>query len=454
MIGQLSQILNSANGKNNELAITLALDAILVLCINNVVNIASTWKVLRNLFDSESRPRVVKRYSIDENFAQQFFIKCLLIHYSLCNFFGEVPSLKCPTAEYESLYGEALRCLWKFTLCSYDVGKVQNAFKAMQNFNFIELDLKSIPEIYYENIKLPPVYQKQILASENSPDEITLTPADVVPYIPGECWIELIMMNVYPDARLAAVQFVTHLLESEISQFRSGAYTLAEGRKEPDELHTLHARSPLRSLTKSLKDQSDDQLKYSTIELDCLQCLSTEFSRPIPPLNWAFLSNYIEFSTVSELLNSNDQFNMMKYSLTIASNQFTSSSTARHVMETYVKAFDLSTKSEKEILMTFELLLRVRDSNNHTIFFDFISSALEILQIKSEREFYKKNCSLEVALSYIVSNFTNKSLIKEDIDVFLNELNRLNKLFDVKSEVSAQNIFTAKTIFNIFYNQI
>ena len=59
----LSKILNG--GKNKEcmaLSCALAIEGLKFLCMAEVIDIISAWEILKHSFQSETRPRVIKRY--------------------------------------------------------------------------------------------------------------------------------------------------------------------------------------------------------------------------------------------------------------------------------------------------------------------------------------------------------------------------------------------------------
>lgn len=61
MVSPLSRILSDCAGSSNELATCIALDAIVLLCNSHTVNIASTWKAIRHIFEKEHRLRPIQR---------------------------------------------------------------------------------------------------------------------------------------------------------------------------------------------------------------------------------------------------------------------------------------------------------------------------------------------------------------------------------------------------------
>lgn len=59
LVAALSKILNRS--LDNDLASSLALDAVVWLCKSHTVNIVSTWEVLRGVFESKLKTRTTRR---------------------------------------------------------------------------------------------------------------------------------------------------------------------------------------------------------------------------------------------------------------------------------------------------------------------------------------------------------------------------------------------------------
>lgn len=59
LVAPLSKILN--NSSDNDLARSLALDAVVLLCRSHTVNIVSTWNILKNTLNSKLQRRTTKR---------------------------------------------------------------------------------------------------------------------------------------------------------------------------------------------------------------------------------------------------------------------------------------------------------------------------------------------------------------------------------------------------------
>lgn len=323
--------------------------------------------------------------------------------------------------------------LWNFITGSNDVQIIQTAFRALRNFDFSELTLQHLPIVFYENVKLPREYQLQIAASHSDPTNAPLTAADVVPYIPGECWIEL-LKHIDQDALVDAKEFVEELIETEMSQYRSGVYMLAEGRPEPKELQHLHVRSPLQAMVKFLYKQSEIKSEHTTAR-KCLECVARKFSRPIPPLNWFFLIEYINQGSEFESCSIDDQFEMKKYALKIAGNQIAHSGSAKTLVENYLQSFNASDKEFEEIEMALYLVSNVCASLPPRVLATFVHDTMDFLHGLSAYSNFEEGCHFEIGLKTIARVFDTKCLIAENIDIIADEICRFNYTFTSDSKV-------------------
>ncbi|XP_055302054.1 focadhesin [Sitodiplosis mosellana] len=410
LVAPLSKILNCS--LDNDLASSLSLDAVIWLCKSHTVNIVSTWKVLRRVFESEPKPRTTK---------------------SLCEFFGEVSSLKSASNEYDLLFCEALKRLWNFITNSEDIEIIRAALRALRNFDLTELTLKHIPHILFNNIKLPREYQIQIAASHNDPNNDPLTISDVLPYIPGECLSIELFKNINQRALDDSVEFVTHLVEMEMSQFRSGVYFQAEGRPEPKELQNLHARSQLRAMIRFLCEQSERKSEPATA-IQCLKCVAKKYSRPIPPLNWFFLIEYINNGMRFDGSTVDDQFKMKKYALMIAGNQSAHSGSAKSIVENYLQSFDSNTKNLEEIQITLEISVKSLGISPR-ILAAFLRNTLTFAYDLSASSHFEEKCHLEMGLESIVKTFDEKSLVPENVDIIIDAISRFNDILPRDSKI-------------------
>lgn len=296
----LSDILNKCSDKRGDTATSIALDTISVLCKNNVINIVSAWSTLSGKFKSEKRPKVVK---------------------SLCSLFGQATLLHNPTVEYQNLIVELTKKLWSYVVNSNDPSIIGFALKTLKNYNINDMDLANLPSVFRENLTLPPSMAK-------TPIDAAKDPVDVLTYIPGECWIQM-LQKINQDALEDADDLIGHYISKEIADFRGGVYALPEGRPEPNDLKALPPRSVLRAIsTYVIHESKKAKLQHEATVEHCLCILSRKYSKPIPPLNWCFLHDLFHRS-----------FNMKKYSLYIAINQSIFSGTAKRFIENYLIEF-------------------------------------------------------------------------------------------------------------------
>lgn len=353
----------------------------------------------------------------------------LFVKSSLCDFFGEVPLLKSTSNDYDLLFREALKQLWEYIMTSDDVGIIRSALHALRNFDFNELALEHLPSVLYENIRLPREYQVQIATSHSDPNNPPLSPADVVPFIPGDCWIQLIQ-QINENALNDAIDFIAYLIESEMIQYRSGVYMVQEGKPEPKEFQHLHARSPLRAMVKFLVNESDDKCDPSTA-LKCLKCVSKKYSRPIPPFNWFFLIEYINQGAKFEGCTEEDQFKMRQYALNIASNQIGNSGSAKTLVENYLTSLNANINDPREIQMALELI----DGISPRILANFLHETLTLVYELSASSQFEENCYFEQALNAVSKVFDKKCLVQENIDILTDEICRFNDILRSDSKV-------------------
>lgn len=335
--------------------------------------------------------------------------------------------LKSSTNEYDALFREAITQLWTFVTTSKDVEIIKSALFALRNFNFNELTLQHMPSVLFDSIRLPKEYQIQIAASHSDPVAKPLTAADVVPYVPGNCWIELLRW-IHDSALNDAIEFVQFLIETEMSQYRSGVYMLPDGRPEPKELQNLHDRSPLRAIVKFLIVESVDKIDFQTA-LKCLECISKKYSRPIPPLNWFYLIEYINEGPKFEGFRDEDFIKMKKYALMIAANQIAHSGSAKALIENYLQSFDVNEKQSDEIQMCLEIVASISDGVSPQILASFIQRTM------TTSSNFENDFRFEMALKSIARAFDKKCLVAENIDILTDELCRFNDTLQCDSMV-------------------
>lgn len=300
-----------------------------------------------------------------------------------------------------------------------------------------------MPHVYQENLKIPNEYQKAIEASKNDTNRnASLTAADVMPYIPGECWIKL-LDKINQNAVVNAIELISHLIENEISEFRSGVYILPEGRPEPNDLSQLHPQSPLRAIIKFCTQTNQQQTSYSNpslLILHCLKCISKKFSKPIPPVNCFFLLKFINDTT--ENVNQNEHvFQLKKSSLTIAANQIEHSGSARNLIEKYLQNFDASGRGDEDILMIMELFQQICNGVAPRVLADFLQNLLLLAFERSKSNQFKNDCLFEKLIKIVATVCDNKCKISENYDICVDQIVKYNNIIDYNEKVRTFFVF-------------
>lgn len=399
----LSNILNNCSSSRGEAATAIALEAIIALCYSHTVNIASTWKALSVRFQNENRIRPV---------------------ISLCNFFGKVPLLRSPTPEYELLHGDAMSKLWNYVVLSDNGLIISAALTALQNFDYTEVPLIQIPDVYRQGLTIPTEFTKIAAEAEREPFE-------VMPYIPGECWLQVIQYANHSAINDAA-SLVGHLIHREIDGYRSGVYTLPEGHPEPSSLSRLNKQSPLRAIVKFLLAQSngDGIAAADIVIVACLTAVSKKFPKPMPPLNWFFLLEFMGRS-----------FEMKRLCLRIAANQIMQSGSAKNVLENYLSAFKATECLDpEEIDYCFEMLPDLVTDISTVVFKPFVEHIFAYALSQAEISGFSSGCLLEKSLRSADAVFQKQSTNLDNVTVVIDVFKRFLNFIDLDSEVCKRTL--------------
>lgn len=384
------------------------LDAILILCNSHTVNIASTWKALSGKFNNEKRTRPVVQ---------------------LCNFFGHVPLLRSPTMEYEKLYTDALEKLWRYIVYSDRQEILIAAINALKSFDHNQFTLKRIPDIYRQKVTLPNEFAK-------TPIDAQRDPVDVLTYVPGECWLEF-LENINQSAVEAAADLIGHYIGNDIIGYRSGIYMVSEGKSEPNTYTQLHKRSPLRAIVNFLVAQSKPDAKPTadSLIINCLRCISMKYTKPMPPLNWFFLLEFM----------SKYDSNAKRYCLHIVANQINQSGSAKNIIENYMRHFDMQQCDEQEIIDILELMPRLATSVSPAIYVSFMEMIFDYSYRLSESLAFESGCLFENIFKFIVEmSQQNDCRIGENAKGFALTVEKYLDMIDIDNKVKFDYLLKKK----------
>lgn len=319
LVSVLSSILNRCNDQNGAMASSLALEALRALWHEHIVAPHSTWNALAPKMKKDKRPKV---------------------HVSLCKLLAEVPALKCETPEYDKFITNAVEKLWGYVVDSVYPEVRLAALEALSYFNVEDMTLRMIPEIFRQGIKLPDSYCK-------TPIDAARKPEDVLEYVPCEVWPN-VFNNVNYDTLPGVRKMCCAYMAREIKAYRSGVYQ-PDGhvKGEPTAITYLPATSVVRGMLNFVQKQASHPT-YDCVDvvlLEMMQCLTENFDKPLPPLDFCFLHN---------LFHRGAHFKHC--CLLLGARQALVSGSAKRFTENYLASFDSNEIKEDDMIVFFEIL--------------------------------------------------------------------------------------------------
>ncbi|KAF4532933.1 hypothetical protein B566_EDAN015645 [Ephemera danica] len=288
LVPLLSNVLNNCMSSEGAVASSLAIQAIVSLCEARIVDVATTWKALAPRLSRDTRVPVIR---------------------SLCDLLGLMSNIKSTNTDQSKLFAESQAKLWSYVVNNNDSDVKVAALRGLSQFSLEQFSLKIMPPCFRQNLKLPSEYAK-------TPIDAARKPEDVLPYIPGECWPQL--LAAVPSATL----LLKILLSVEVSAMR-GALHRHTGKAEPS-LPPLARNSVCLGLISHLRRCADEP---DTAMVPCLEVLSS-LSKALPPCDWSFLQNLAKYEQCHFLC------------LTLATRQAHCSSSARVVAEQLVEKLE------------------------------------------------------------------------------------------------------------------
>merc|ERR1719447_2135452 len=263
----LSNLINQAEGEEGATAASLALEGIAVLCREGVIDMRTTAKVLAPKCCSDSRPRVLCSY-----------IRLIAL----------VPTFNAAGQDYADFTSSSLFWLWS-QVDSTLSGVSEAAYKAISAFPPESTTLRMIPEQARIGLRLPARYC-------GTPEEAARPVEDVLDYVPGECWPQLL------NSPSAAI-LVGELLKKEVLGLPRPLYAQSTGA-EPGFYSHLAEASVLRGLVNMVQAKCQPPphpsitAKASSLLSNILSLLASDIGRPLPPLDWTFLDSLHDSATL------------------------------------------------------------------------------------------------------------------------------------------------------------
>ncbi|GBO03073.1 Focadhesin [Araneus ventricosus] len=197
-LGILSKIFNESNDETNLPAACLALDGVIHLCKSEITDLRSTWKMLGPKLSRDRRTLVTCR-----------MYKLLAL----------VPDLQVKSCEYDKFMSEIAINIWKrISSGGMPPEAVAEAYKTLAKFPLDCHILKQLPPPAKNNLQLPP-------SMKATPFEMGKLPEDVLTYIPGYCYIDL-LKSLESDIILKGYsEFLNSLIKYEVEELPRSAYS-------------------------------------------------------------------------------------------------------------------------------------------------------------------------------------------------------------------------------------
>ncbi|XP_023336720.1 focadhesin-like isoform X2 [Eurytemora carolleeae] len=285
LLSIISSIVNQCSNQEVTVAATLALESIYLLCKESVIDIRTTLKVLAPKCSKDERPKVVEAY-----------IKLLSL----------APIFKVPGIDYSKFVSDSLCWLWRIVSTSSNPSIIYSAYLSISAYPLETIQLRMLPEYARQGVKLPSEYC-------STPADAARKPEDVLPYVPGDCWSKLINLpgakpdTTAPNPILKGVKALLRaLIQAEITNLPRSVYHLSQAMQnsgaEPVNYNHLPVHSVLRGILnhvlvcKDLVHPSNTSTELELVGEVCLGLLGEEYGRPLPPLDWLSMDQFLDRS--------------------------------------------------------------------------------------------------------------------------------------------------------------
>ncbi|GFT46204.1 focadhesin [Nephila pilipes] len=196
-LGILSKVFNESDDEANLPVACLALDGVISLCKSEITELRSTWKMLGLKLSRDKRTLVTCR-----------MYKLLTL----------VPELEVKSCEYDKFMNEISTIIWKRIASGIMAPEaVAEAYRTLAKFPLQCHVLKLLPQPAKVNLLLP-------ASMKATPFEMSKLPEDVLTYIPGYCYIDLLKSIQNEIILKGFTAFLTSLIEQEITELPRSAY--------------------------------------------------------------------------------------------------------------------------------------------------------------------------------------------------------------------------------------
>lgn len=288
---------------------------------------------------------------------------------SLCGLFANVPSFPFKSDDdYESFFIDVVPLLWSYVV-GKDMRVAESALKALKSYSFARIPLNTMPLEFRSNITLPHVYYEKAASKD-------LNPEDMVQYVPGACWIQM-LKNVNKSILILAGDLLISYIEEELGTYKSQIYNWPQG--EPFNFKYLPERSVIRAVGEYLRRSDPSDSSEQRIIVECMRIFAHKYTKLLPNVKWDFLSKAMQISEMAK-----------EYGLSIASRHSYISLSAKLLVEECLSKYKL--QSSKSALDMDMLLL----NEKHLVFYANLHELCRALPPNDLKHF------LEISLDYVV----------------------------------------------------
>lgn len=356
LVPLLSQILNRCVDLNGGAASALALNSISALCKSAVIGIYSTWQVLAPKMRKEKRTVVLE---------------------SLCELFADIPSYPFRASDdYDKFIVDIVTLLWNYAICE-DTRIAEAAFKALRSYHLERVPLSALPLDFRSDLVVSCANSRK---ATNEADK----PEDVLQYIPGTCWIQM-LKKVNKNVLSAAGDLLIFYIEDELNGFKSRIYTWPQG--EPHNYKYLPERSVIRAIGENLRRGNKADSSNQRTMVECLRIFAYKYKKPLPNVKWDFLKEIMPISEEAK-----------EYSLSIASRHCQISASAKSLTESFLSMYTSVSEAGRLLL-----------NEKHLVFYSNLDELCQAIQPNSLKQF------LETSLYYIIEKISLNDKISVDL---------------------------------------
>lgn len=286
---------------------------------------------------------------------------------SLCELFADIPSYPFRASDdYDKFIVDIVTHLWDYAICE-DTRIAEAAFKALRSYHLEQVPLSALPSDFRSDLVVSRAY------SEKATDEIK--PEDMLPYIPGTCWIQM-LKKVNKNVLSAAGDLLIFYIENELSGFRSRIYSWPQG--EPHNYKYLPEKSVIRAIGEYLRRGNKADPSNQRVMVECLRIFAHKYKKLLPNIKWDFLNETMQISEEAK-----------EYSLSIASRHCQISVSAKLLIERFLSMYTSASEAGRLLL-----------NEKHLVLYSNLNELCQAIQPNSLKQF------LETSLDYTIEKIS------------------------------------------------